>query len=233
MVDSSGFRNDRSGVSPVIGVILMVAVTVIIAAVIGSTALGLGESVSETPPQAQFEAETIEDYEYVDPWDDRDHTYTFDYAVELKHVGGEDINPEQITVQVDGEPAHEAGPISDRDGENNEDDHRVVDRPWIREETVSSSTRKTTILTSGPYLKETMEEVDNPFETRDDGPDEYLFYRAEDPDDLQHADIDDDEEHVKYKGDDEYDDIVLEEGQTLEIVWESGDTSQVLFEHEI
>ena len=40
--------NDR-GVSPVIGVILMVAVTVVLAAVIGVTVLDLGGEVSETP----------------------------------------------------------------------------------------------------------------------------------------------------------------------------------------
>ena len=44
---------DRA-VSPVIGVILMVAITVIIAAVIGTFVLGLGDQVSESAPQAQF-----------------------------------------------------------------------------------------------------------------------------------------------------------------------------------
>lgn len=43
---------DTRGVSPVIGVILMVAITVILAAVIGTFVLGLGESVSDTTPQA-------------------------------------------------------------------------------------------------------------------------------------------------------------------------------------
>jgi flagellin-like protein len=41
-------------VSPVIGVILMVAITVILAAVIGTFVLGLGDQVSESAPQAQF-----------------------------------------------------------------------------------------------------------------------------------------------------------------------------------
>jgi len=46
--------NDTRGVSPVIGVILMVAITVILAAVIGTFVLGLGENVSSTTPQAQL-----------------------------------------------------------------------------------------------------------------------------------------------------------------------------------
>ncbi|RDZ96638.1 type IV pilin [Haloferax sp. Atlit-6N] len=45
---------DDSAVSPVIGVILMVAVTVILAAVIGSFVLNLGQGVQQTAPQASF-----------------------------------------------------------------------------------------------------------------------------------------------------------------------------------
>jgi flagellin-like protein len=45
---------DDRGVSPVIGVILMVAITVILAAVIGTFVLGLGNEVSETAPTASM-----------------------------------------------------------------------------------------------------------------------------------------------------------------------------------
>ncbi|WP_135662824.1 type IV pilin [Halorhabdus rudnickae] len=45
---------DDSAVSPVIGVILMVAITVILAAVIATFVLGLGEQISSTAPQASF-----------------------------------------------------------------------------------------------------------------------------------------------------------------------------------
>jgi len=43
---------DDDAVSPVIGVILMVAITVILAAVIASFVLGLGDQASNTTPQA-------------------------------------------------------------------------------------------------------------------------------------------------------------------------------------
>ncbi|SDY07662.1 type IV pilin [Halobellus clavatus] len=46
---------DDSAVSPVIGVILMVAITVILAAVIGTFVLNLGQSVQQTAPQASFD----------------------------------------------------------------------------------------------------------------------------------------------------------------------------------
>jgi flagellin-like protein len=45
---------DDDAVSPVIGVILMVAITVILAAVIGTFVLGLGDQVQSTSPNAQF-----------------------------------------------------------------------------------------------------------------------------------------------------------------------------------
>lgn len=46
---------DDDAVSPVIGVILMVAITVILAAVIASFVLGLGGSTGNVAPQANFE----------------------------------------------------------------------------------------------------------------------------------------------------------------------------------
>ncbi len=54
------FDDDRA-VSPVIGVILMVAITVILAAVIGTFVLGLGDQVQSTTPQASFGFETADD----------------------------------------------------------------------------------------------------------------------------------------------------------------------------
>jgi len=46
---------ENRAVSPVIGVILMVAITVILAAVIGTFVLGLGDQVQETSPSAQWD----------------------------------------------------------------------------------------------------------------------------------------------------------------------------------
>ena len=45
---------DDDAVSPVIGVILMVAITVILAAVIGTFVLSLGGDLQNNPPSAQF-----------------------------------------------------------------------------------------------------------------------------------------------------------------------------------
>jgi len=54
-MDFKNLFDDDRAVSPVIGVILMVAITVILAAVIGSFVLGLGNSVQQTAPNANFQ----------------------------------------------------------------------------------------------------------------------------------------------------------------------------------
>ncbi len=53
------FNEDDSGVSPVIGVILMVAITVILAAVIASFVLGMGPNTATTPT-ATFSSEAAD-----------------------------------------------------------------------------------------------------------------------------------------------------------------------------
>jgi flagellin-like protein len=58
------FLTEDRAVSPVIGVILMVAITVILAAVIGTFVLGLGQNVQSTP-QASFSFDFDENNNYV------------------------------------------------------------------------------------------------------------------------------------------------------------------------
>ena len=52
MISKESFTGNDRGVSPVIGVILMVAVTVVLAAVIGASVLDVGEDVGESPSAA-------------------------------------------------------------------------------------------------------------------------------------------------------------------------------------
>ncbi|RLM94422.1 type IV pilin [Halobellus sp. Atlit-38R] len=71
---------DDAAVSPVIGVILMVAITVILAAVIGSFVLNLGQGIQQTAPQASF---------------------GFDYAndsVDVTHESGDTVVAAQVNV---------------------------------------------------------------------------------------------------------------------------------------
>ncbi|ELZ53842.1 hypothetical protein C465_00534 [Halorubrum distributum JCM 9100] len=72
--------------SPVIGVILMVAITVILAAVIGTFVLGLGDQLGDTAPQASF---TIES-------NSTDN-------ITVTKTGGQAIEGSDLVVSVDGQ----------------------------------------------------------------------------------------------------------------------------------
>jgi flagellin-like protein len=76
---------DDSAVSPVIGVILMVAITVILAAVIGTFVLNLGGSVSQTTPQASF------GFDYND-------ASTGDDVVTVTHETGDTIEADRLSL---------------------------------------------------------------------------------------------------------------------------------------
>ena len=86
--------NDDDAVSPVIGVILMVAITVILAAVIATFVLGLGEQVSDTAPQASFNSEFNEDTTTSNT-DDFGVT-NGDGNVTVTHAGGATIDADQL-----------------------------------------------------------------------------------------------------------------------------------------
>ena len=79
---------DDEAVSPVIGVILMVAITVILAAVIGTFVLGLGDQVQSTAPQASFN------------FDFSQGTGTDELTV--THDGGDAIRDAQLTTVSSG-----------------------------------------------------------------------------------------------------------------------------------
>ena len=82
MINSYTDKLDR-GISPVVGVILMVAVTVIISAVVGSFVLDLGGSVSE-PAQAGVSVDT-EATGQIDTTDDGDDDPdTTEYSVDVQ-----------------------------------------------------------------------------------------------------------------------------------------------------
>ena len=78
------FDDDR-GVSPVIGVILMVAITVILAAVIAAFVLGLGDT-NESAPTVTW------DYEY----DESGGNLT------VTNTGGDSFDPNNVEFQLDG-----------------------------------------------------------------------------------------------------------------------------------
>ena len=85
-----GNDDDERAVSPVIGVILMVAITVILAAVIGAFVLQLGDSVSQTAPQASIGVDSIT---------------ADDNEIVLRHSGGDTVEWDETQLIVEKEGA--------------------------------------------------------------------------------------------------------------------------------
>jgi len=73
---------NKRGVSPVIGVILMVAITVILAAVIAVFVLGVGDSINDPAPNADFDTEYN----------------TTGENVTITHNGGETVDVARLSV---------------------------------------------------------------------------------------------------------------------------------------
>lgn len=80
---------EDDAVSPVIAVILMVAITVILAAVIATFVLGLSENLNSTAPQATFSFE----YEQNEGGTD---------VLTITHDGGDTIQGENLNITADG-----------------------------------------------------------------------------------------------------------------------------------
>jgi flagellin-like protein len=89
--------DSERAVSPVIGVILMVAITVILAAVIGTFVLGLGDQVQQTSPNAQWN------------WEQ-----TSGGQLNVTHEGGDSI--EATTLSVSGPSLSDPGACTSGDG---------------------------------------------------------------------------------------------------------------------
>ncbi|MFC5134271.1 MULTISPECIES: type IV pilin [Haloferacaceae] len=89
MKPSNLFNSDDRAVSPVIGVILMVAITVILAAVIGTFVLGLGDSLGDSQPTAQLSVDVNED------------SAANSATVSIEHTGGDSLESDTVRVIVD------------------------------------------------------------------------------------------------------------------------------------
>lgn len=129
------FGRDDRAVEPVVGVILMVAITVILAAVIATFVLGLGEDIQQTPPTATFEFEASGD-----PGVDED-SFGLDREADIsgeeeplllriRLTSGDDIAASQLFVSGS---SYENGPWSDGEEYNGDDQISAGDelKVWI------------------------------------------------------------------------------------------------------
>lgn len=112
---------EDDAVSPVIGVILMVAITVILAAVIASFVLGLGDQAQQTTPQASFS------FDYEDgatSTDDSWSTEGSDGLLTITHDGGDTIDATRLSVV--GSSDSTGGDLTDSDNDPQYDDTAEV-----------------------------------------------------------------------------------------------------------
>jgi len=81
----TAFQDSDRAVSPVIGVILMVAITVILAAVIGTFVLGIGDQLGNNQPTAQLS---------IDSTDFPNNNVT------ISHSGGDQLEGDNLRVTL-------------------------------------------------------------------------------------------------------------------------------------
>lgn len=231
--------DDDTGVSPVIGVILMVAVTVIMAAVIGSSVLGIADGVGETPPKAQFDFEVSEVAvpdgngqdlasgggaggldDTVEFGSGRTKTYT---AVTINHNSGENFDPENIKVTVNGEPAYG---VQNPPGNLYEEQYyeRVdVITPWDEHgDTVSAGDSTMLVLGTSIIEDEGLSPSENP-----------IYFEHYNKDLVDYG-----SDGGPYDGDfneliNEGETARLSSGDEVKVIFSSGDSSQTLAEYTV
>ena len=104
-MDIKKLIQDDDAVSPVIGVILMVAITVILAAVIASFVLGLGDTAGDSAPQVSWS-----------------------YSLDSSDTGGSNLASSSgplLTITHDGGDTIDMGQVTIRDDDGNEVDPTV------------------------------------------------------------------------------------------------------------
>jgi len=92
---------DDDAVSPVIGVILMVAITVILAAVIASFVLGLGDQTQGPAPSASFSFESSTPSTSPSSGDDLFDGNGNAVSLTVSHDGGDDLEKSNVVIKDD------------------------------------------------------------------------------------------------------------------------------------
>jgi flagellin-like protein len=114
-VNLDALREERS-VSPVIGVVLMVAVTVVLAATAAAFVFGFGDRINTTVPQTSFSTKYTESPAgSTDSWG---HSYGADFdndgdnepgELDVAFTGGEGIDADRVSVSYPGGSNETAG----------------------------------------------------------------------------------------------------------------------------
>jgi FlaG/FlaF family flagellin (archaellin) len=197
-------------VSPVIGVILVVALTLIIAAAIGASAFGLAGSLSESPPQATIDAEHED--RIINDGEGHSAEMTI---VTLTHEGGDNIDKDNINVTINGEPAWATPDPPEEYYEWEAYDYNHIVNPWETTESdqISSGDQTVIAIKTNEIVESNNPTIDRTTFSFDDG-----GINLWEPIPTVTYDLNK---------------VELESGDTVRMIWESGDTSTPLVEYEI
>lgn len=213
MMRAKKLGTDRRGVSPVIGVILMVAVTVIVSAVIGATALGIGQSAQETPPQTALE---IEQFQRNSSSGGQGPAKTT--AVRITLTGGDSIDTDNIEITVDGEPAF---------GGTNDANHDYVKKLWNSGETIRAGDSVTVVAGT------TFFEADNGHPWDPNNRYEWFYDGPNNNRDKAPLLRDNTHKHSHLRGWGDTASWQLTAGDVIRVTWRSDDSSSSLGTHEV
>ena len=99
---------DSRGVTSVLGTVLMVGVTVLLAAAVGGATLVVADKVQNPPPAVTIETDQrvgtvveTNDFNGTDPSAQANRSVTF------AHIGGASVDPDRLSVTVNGYPAYD------------------------------------------------------------------------------------------------------------------------------
>lgn len=212
MTADNGFSTENRAVSPVIAVILMVAITVILASVVGTFVLDIGSSLSEGPPSAVFSAEqeemTIGGLQ----------TPVVSLTVEST---ADTLREKQLFVTVNGNTAFGRDP--DRHGGDGVallwatvEQYRPYGIDWDSSETLAVGEEATVVGQWSSFVG---------YQERPGGLDSKWNYRKNNGDQLG---IYNNGQHRFVKRD-----TGLSQGDVIRIVWQSTDQSQILYEYTV
>lgn len=101
MIDLRALGRDEEGVSSVLGVVLMVAVTIVLAAIIGTYVLGIGGDLTDSSPSASFEISSSEN--------------NGNATVAIIHGGGDNVDAESLEVTIGDHTVYNDGPVNSAD----------------------------------------------------------------------------------------------------------------------
>jgi len=110
-MDVLAFCTEDDAVSSVLGVVLMVAITIILAAIVGTFVLGIGEGLTNPTPEVVFD--------YSTDVNDDDSKKS---SVTILHAGGDGLESERLEVTIEGETAWAGGSDSGPDADGTSTD---------------------------------------------------------------------------------------------------------------